>query len=82
MTEIAIHNDGKGKWKSFSASLFDTDDIDFSYIRGSGETEQEAIDNFKKEFANAFDKLLTIISDLNGNFEIVPVDWQGKKIKI
>lgn len=80
MTELALHNDGKGKWESFSVSLFDTYDIDFSNISGSGETEQEAIDNFKKEFANAFDKLLTIISDLNGNYKTVPVDWRGKKI--
>ena len=80
MTEIAINDDGKGKWQSFTASLFNKDDIDFSFIQGYGETEQEAIDEFKKNFAEQFDKLLTIISDLNGNYKTVRVDWQGKKL--
>lgn len=80
MTELAVNDNGKGKYNSITVSLFDKEDIDFSYLSGSGETEHEAIDDFKKEFAEQFDKLLQIISDLNGNYKTVKVDWCGNKI--
>ena len=80
MTELAVNDDGKGKHDSITVSLFDKENIDFSYLSGYGETEQEAIDDFKKEFAEQFDKLLQIISDLNGNYKTIKVDWRGNKI--
>ena len=68
------------KWKSYTASLFDKDDIDFSYIVGCGETEEEAIDDFNKEFIKQFNKLLSIFYDLEKNYKTVQVDWSGKRI--
>ena len=50
---IKIHNDGKEKWQSFEATC----DEQGIYLQAYGETEQEAIDNLRKERDNLIMKL-------------------------
>ena len=69
---IKIHNDGKGKWQSFEATW---DEQGF-YLQAYGETEQEAIDNLKKE------RDILIMNLNNVDFsEVVYVDWKGDTIQ-
>lgn len=69
---IKIHNDGKGKWQSFEATL----DEQGIYLQAYGETEQEAVDNLRKE------RDILIMNLNNVDFsEVVYVDWKGDVIQ-
>ena len=69
---IKIHNDGKEKCQSFEATW---DEQGF-YLQGYGESEQEAIDNLKKE------RDILIMNLNNVDFsEVVYVDWKGDTIQ-
>ena len=69
---IKIHNDGKEKWQSFEATWNEQG----FYLQAYGETEQEAIDNLKKE------RDILIMNLNNVDFsEVVYVDWKGDTIQ-
>ena len=69
---IKIHNNGKEKQQSFEATW---DEQGF-YLQGQGESEQEVIDNLKKE------RDILIMNLNNVDFsEVVYVDWKGDAIQ-
>jgi hypothetical protein len=70
--KIKVHNDGKGKWMSFEASL----NLDTVY--GWGENEQEALEELKNKLTDIATELARCVS---GNIEIEYVDGSGVPLK-
>lgn len=87
--KIAHYNDGKEKRQSHSCFLFNDADkyfnFDLTNIRGYGETQEEAIENLKKELdyyfceLHALEKMLYETNVLDN--DIVEVDCLGRKIE-
>lgn len=85
--KIAHYNDGKEKWQSHSCFLFNDTDKYFSFdltsIHGYGETQEEAIENLKKELdyyfreLHALEKMLYETDVLDN--DIVEVNCLGRK---
>ena len=87
--KIAHYNDGKEKWQSHSCFLFNDADkyfnFDLTSIHGYGETQEEAIENLKKELdyyfreLHALEKMLYETDVLDN--DVVEVDCLGRKIE-
>ena len=76
MVELKIHNDGKEKHQSFEAWI---DGIDCE--KGYGATEQEAVEEYKRELKKFSMRVTVAMQDMElGSFEAVKVDWSGKEI--
>lgn len=70
--KIKVHNDGKGKWESFEAS------IELDNVWGYGATEQEALQELKNKLTDIATEITRCIS---GNIEIEYVDASGNPLK-
>lgn len=70
--KIKVHNDGKGKWMSFKAS------VDLNTVYGWGENEQEALQELKNKLTDIATEITRCIS---GNIEIDYVDGKGNVLK-
>lgn len=90
--KLAIHDDGKQKYESWEVSLgidlytyeelLDMPTFNLLSITGYGETKQEAIDKFKKDFKASVENAMKLLDELNAdNFEEVMVDCMGNPIK-
>ena len=96
MSEIRLahYNDGKQKCYSHEISIFDKcDDYcdetgtygvhDLAAIIGYGESEEQAIDDFRNKFNSAFEQLKEFhrkLNDSNESIEEVEVDCTGNLV--
>lgn len=85
--KLAIHDDGKGKSESWEVSLkvelddYDTPTMNLLSITGYGQTKQEAIDEFKKDFKASVEHALKLVESLDANnFEEIMVDCFGNEL--
>lgn len=72
--EIRLHNDGKKKYQSFEARLYN--DTGIFELVGYGATKEEAIKELKQLVDEEIAQLLAIDYE-----NIAECDWQGKLIQ-
>ena len=71
--EIRLHNDGKKKWQSFEARLYNNSG--FYELVGYGATKEEAVAELKR----CVDKEIAQLQAVNYE-NVTMCDWQGKPI--
>ena len=81
---VVCHNDGKGKWQSYEVyAQFPCLDSFLFDERGYGETQEEALEEYRQKFKKALDELNAFAAMLldTDALPIIPVDCFGKEIE-